>query len=114
MTSRISGVRDSSTPAFLMRPTGCPSVSSPWSSKSGRDRARARGTLLLLYTDGITEAANPEGDEFGLDRLQAVVREYAQEPLVVIAGWIENAVEVFADGTPYGDDRTIVTLRREP
>ena len=71
------------------------------------------GDLVVLYTDGITEAANPKGDEFGLDRLQAVVQKYSQEPLVALAGWIETAVEAFADGTPYGDDRTIVMLRRE-
>ena len=68
----------------------------------------------MLYTDGITEAANPKGDEYGLDRLQEVVRKYAQEPLVALAVAIETAVEVFADGTPFGDDRTIVMLRREP
>jgi sigma-B regulation protein RsbU (phosphoserine phosphatase) len=71
------------------------------------------GDLLFLYTDGITEAANPKGDEFGLDRLQAVVQKYAQEPLVALAVAIETAVEVFADGTPFGDDRTMVLLRRE-
>jgi sigma-B regulation protein RsbU (phosphoserine phosphatase) len=72
------------------------------------------GDLLVLYTDGITEAANPKGDEFGLERLQAVVKKYAQEPLVALAVAIETAVEVFADGTPFGDDRTLVMLRREP
>ena len=72
------------------------------------------GDLVMLYTDGITEAANPKGDEFGLDRLQAVVRKYSQEPLVALAVAIETAVEVFVDGTPFGDDRTIVMLRREP
>jgi sigma-B regulation protein RsbU (phosphoserine phosphatase) len=71
------------------------------------------GDLFMLYTDGITEAANPKGDEFGLDRLQAVVQKYAQEPLVALAVAIETAVEVFVDGTPFGDDRTIVMLRRE-
>jgi serine phosphatase RsbU (regulator of sigma subunit) len=71
------------------------------------------GELLLLYTDGITEAANPKGDEFGLDRLQAVAAKYTAEPLVAIAVAIEAAVEVFADGTPFGDDRTMVLLRRE-
>ena len=71
------------------------------------------GDLVLLYTDGITEAANPKGDEFGLDRLQAVVGKYSQEPLVALAVAIETAVEVFVDGTPFGDDRTIVMLRRE-
>ncbi len=72
-----------------------------------------RGDLLVLYTDGITEAANPKGDEFGLDRLQSVVRKYAREPLVALAVAIETAVEVFVDGTPFGDDRTMVMLRRE-
>jgi serine phosphatase RsbU (regulator of sigma subunit) len=71
------------------------------------------GDLLLLYTDGITEAANPRSEEFGLERLQAVVRRHAQEPLVALAVAIETAVEVFADGTPFGDDRTMVLLRRE-
>jgi sigma-B regulation protein RsbU (phosphoserine phosphatase) len=71
------------------------------------------GDLVLLYTDGITEAANPKGDEYGLDRLQAVVTKYSQEPLVALAVAIETAVEVFVDGTPFGDDRTIVMLRRE-
>jgi hypothetical protein len=41
------------------------------------------------------------------------VLRHLQEPLVALAAWIENAVEVFADGTPYGDDRTVVMLRRE-
>jgi phosphoserine phosphatase RsbU/P len=73
----------------------------------------ARGELLLLYTDGITEAANPHGEEFGIDRLQNVVARYTREPLVAVAVAIETAVEVFADGTPFGDDRTMVLLRRE-
>jgi serine phosphatase RsbU (regulator of sigma subunit) len=73
----------------------------------------APGDLVVLYTDGITEAANPRSDEFGLDRLQSVVRKHAQEPLVALAVAIETAVEVFADGTPFGDDRTLVLLRRE-
>jgi serine phosphatase RsbU (regulator of sigma subunit) len=71
------------------------------------------GDLVLLYTDGITEAANPQGGEFGLDRLQAVVQKHAREPLIALAVAIETAVEVFADGTPFGDDRTVVMLRRE-
>jgi len=71
------------------------------------------GDLVMLYTDGITEAANPTGEEYGLDRLQEVVRKYSQEPLVALAVAIETAVEVFVDGTPFGDDRTIVMLRRE-
>ena len=73
----------------------------------------APGEMVLLYTDGITEANNPHGEVFGLDRLQNVVARYTREPLVAIAVAIETAVEVFADGTPFGDDRTMVLLRRE-
>jgi serine phosphatase RsbU (regulator of sigma subunit) len=71
------------------------------------------GDLVALYTDGITEAANPGGDEYGLDRLEAVVRAQAKEPLIAIAVAIEASVEAFADGEPYGDDRTLVMVRRE-
>jgi sigma-B regulation protein RsbU (phosphoserine phosphatase) len=71
------------------------------------------GDLVVLYTDGITEAANPEGEEYGLARLEAVVRAQAREPLIAIAVAIEASVEAFADGEPYGDDRTLVMVRRE-
>jgi serine phosphatase RsbU (regulator of sigma subunit) len=73
----------------------------------------APGELVLLYTDGITEAANPHGEEYGLERLQAVVGRHKGEPLVAIAVAIEASIEVFVDGTPFGDDRTMVMLRRE-
>lgn len=71
------------------------------------------GDVLVLYTDGITEAANPKGDEFGLARLEALMREQAGQPLPAIGAAIETALEAFAAGTPYGDDRTVVMLRRE-
>jgi len=72
------------------------------------------GDVIVLYTDGLTEAANPDGDEFGIERLEQVVRKHAAEPLVALAVAIETAIEVFVDGTPFGDDRTLVMLRREP
>jgi serine phosphatase RsbU (regulator of sigma subunit) len=74
----------------------------------------APGDLVVLYTDGITEAANAAGDEFGLERLEKVVTEQAREPLVALAVAIETAVEVFAEERRFADDRTVVILRREP
>ena len=73
----------------------------------------ASGETIVLYTDGITEAANAAGEEFGLDRLEGVVRKYAKEPLVGLAVAIETAVEVFAEDRRFADDRTLVFLRRE-
>ena len=81
------------------------------------DRAEvtlAPGDLVVLYTDGITEAANEAGEEFGLERLEKVVKEQAREPLVALAVAIETAVEVFAEERRFADDRTLVILRREP
>ena len=71
------------------------------------------GDLVVLYTDGITEAANEAGDEFGLERLEKVVKTYNREPLVALAVAIETAVEVFAEERRFADDRTLVFLRRE-
>lgn len=71
------------------------------------------GDLLLLYTDGVTEAANPEDDEFGLDRLVDLVRSVADRPLEEIEAAIGEGLGAFAAGVPFHDDRTVVLLRRE-
>jgi sigma-B regulation protein RsbU (phosphoserine phosphatase) len=94
--------------------TGMPIGLMPFAEYERAEVTLEPGDLIVLYTDGLTEAANPEGDEFGIERLEAVVRRHAAEPLVALAVAIETAIEVFVDGTPFGDDRTLVMLRREP
>jgi sigma-B regulation protein RsbU (phosphoserine phosphatase) len=71
------------------------------------------GDLVLLYTDGITEAESPSGEEYGIERLEALVRAQAKEPLVAVAVAIEAVLEFFTDNQPPSDDRTLVLLRRE-
>jgi sigma-B regulation protein RsbU (phosphoserine phosphatase) len=94
--------------------TGVPIGLLPTAEYERVEVALEPGDLIVLYTDGLTEAVNPAGDEFGLDRLEQVVRRHAAEPLVALAVAIETAIEVFVDGTPFGDDRTLVMLLREP
>jgi serine phosphatase RsbU (regulator of sigma subunit) len=94
--------------------TGMPIGLLPFAEYERAEVTLERGDVIVLYTDGLTEAANPAGDEFGIDRLEQVVRKHAAEPLVAVAVAIETAIEVFVDGTPFGDDRTLVMLRREP
>jgi serine phosphatase RsbU (regulator of sigma subunit) len=72
-----------------------------------------RGDLIVLYTDGITEASNPEDEEFGLDRLVAVVRDSRAKPIGEIEVDVLAALAAFVRGVPYADDRTFVLLRRE-
>jgi len=70
------------------------------------------GDLLLLYTDGITEAANPDDEEFGLPRLIETCLRHRGETLRDLAQQIEGDLERFIAGVPYVDDRTFVMVRR--
>lgn len=72
----------------------------------------APGDLLLLYTDGVTEAANPEDEEFGLERLVALAASGSASPLGAIEQAIREGLVAFAAGVPFHDDRTVVLLRR--
>jgi sigma-B regulation protein RsbU (phosphoserine phosphatase) len=70
------------------------------------------GDLLVLYTDGITEAVNEEGKEFSGARLADSVRSlYGRTPKEINAGILE-AVERFAGEAPQRDDLTLVTVAR--
>ena len=71
----------------------------------------APGDILLLYTDGITETANPEGEEFGRERLGAVLRESRHLPLAEIRQQVDRALCSFAFNAPASDDRTLLLVR---
>jgi sigma-B regulation protein RsbU (phosphoserine phosphatase) len=73
----------------------------------------APGDLLLVYTDGLTEAVNPADEEFGLARLEAIVCRHIAAPLGALRAGIEGALDEFVAGVPYADDRTLLLLRRE-
>jgi sigma-B regulation protein RsbU (phosphoserine phosphatase) len=70
------------------------------------------GDLLVLYTDGVTEAANPEDEEFGTDRLVAAAKASLAKSLGEIETDIAETLAAFVKGVPYHDDRTLVLLRR--
>lgn len=70
------------------------------------------GDILVLYTDGLVEAADPEGDEYGLERLKATCLDQRGETCPVLARALERDLEEFARGVPFADDRTLVLARR--
>lgn len=79
----------------------------------GRDaRALDAGDLVVMCTDGILEAANAEGDEFGLEGLEAVVRAHREASLDTLASRLWEALDAYTGGAPLSDDRTLVMLRR--
>ncbi len=72
----------------------------------------AEGDMIVLYTDGITEAMNARGDLFDKERLMAAVRGANPTDARDLIDAILAAVRDFTGDTPQADDLTIVTVRR--
>ena len=70
------------------------------------------GDLLLMYTDGITEANDPDEEEYGETRLEAICRQHRENELPSLANAIHQDLALFARGVPYTDDQTLVIIRR--
>jgi len=70
------------------------------------------GDLLVVYTDGITEAANTAEEEFGTEALTALVEAHRQASLPALDATLLGELDSFTAGTPYLDDRTLLMLRR--
>jgi serine phosphatase RsbU (regulator of sigma subunit) len=72
------------------------------------------GSVLALYTDGITEAQDAEGDFYGMERLSASVRSHVGRPALAIQQGILADVGRFAAGAPQPDDIALVVVTRDP
>jgi sigma-B regulation protein RsbU (phosphoserine phosphatase) len=70
----------------------------------------APGDTLVLYTDGVTEAANAAGEEFGEDRLIEILRWQRHLPVPLLLETIVAAVQEFSD-RKQADDITLVVAR---
>jgi len=70
----------------------------------------APGDVLLVYSDGVTEAEDAGGEEFGAGRLLEVLQANASRPPAEIATTIVSAVEAFG-GRLHRDDLTLVIAR---
>jgi sigma-B regulation protein RsbU (phosphoserine phosphatase) len=71
-----------------------------------------RDDCLVLYTDGVTETLNPEGDEFGLDRTMQSVRASANDGAPAIVKKIIGDVREFTGSAPQNDDITVIAIRK--
>ncbi|PWB69729.1 MAG: hypothetical protein C3F07_18635 [Anaerolineales bacterium] len=70
------------------------------------------GDILVIYTDGVTEAINPQADDlFGYDRLAEVVRNNEHQSSEAIAGKIRQALNDFTQGALLADDVTLVVCK---
>ena len=70
------------------------------------------GDVLVIYSDGVSEAVSPTGEEFGPTRLYEAVSRNLDASAAGIRDRIESALTKFSQGTPAADDITLVIVKR--
>jgi sigma-B regulation protein RsbU (phosphoserine phosphatase) len=68
--------------------------------------------LLLLYTDGVSESENDQGDQLGLDALLQIAHSLPSDSASAAGQALLNAVAGFRGSAPATDDETVVALHR--
>jgi serine phosphatase RsbU (regulator of sigma subunit) len=71
----------------------------------------APGDAIALYTDGVTEAADPAHELFGEPRLEDALSGHYRESCDAIVGRLFEAVHAFANGAPQADDIAVLVVR---
>jgi len=69
--------------------------------------------ILILYTDGITEAMNPQREMFGDERLLQVIRDYSHLPVDAFVEQLKSELHSFTEGNPQSDDITLVAIKEQ-
>lgn len=70
------------------------------------------GDLIAIFSDGVTEACNPLGEEFGEARLGSLLQSLRERPAAAIISAVMEAVAAWAPDATGADDITIVIARR--
>jgi sigma-B regulation protein RsbU (phosphoserine phosphatase) len=70
------------------------------------------GDLLVLYSDGVSEATNPAGEELGRDGLMSMVQALEPSTAEAFGFQLTEALDAFRGGQTPADDVTIVVLQR--
>lgn len=70
-------------------------------------------SILVAYSDGVSEAMNTQEEMFGEERIASVIDQHRHKPAVEIIDQLVSAVKEFAAGYPQSDDITIVVVRRK-
>jgi len=69
------------------------------------------GDMLVLYTDGVTEANNPQGEEFGRERLAEAVKRYRELGARELITAVHKEVIDWTDGRGATDDVTFFVIK---
>lgn len=72
----------------------------------------SQGDTLIMFTDGVTEAFNPQGQQYGEFRLEQFIKTLGGKSSSDIVNSINEAVKAFAAEEPQSDDITQLVIRR--
>lgn len=70
------------------------------------------GEVLVVFSDGVSEAADMKGEEYGIDRLSEVIRNNAEKSASELRDKIESSISSFTKNSPATDDITLVIVKR--
>jgi sigma-B regulation protein RsbU (phosphoserine phosphatase) len=96
----------------MIRSHGLPIGILPQTRYLTQTRPFPAGSCVVLYSDGITEAEDIAGEEFGNERLEALLGEHLDASAALIRDQIAAAVDNFVGEAPQKDDETLVIVRR--
>jgi len=72
-----------------------------------------KGDVLIVYTDGITEAMNPQRERFGDEQFLAAIREYGNLKVDPLVDKIHDEITAFTRGYAQNDDITLVAIKEK-
>ncbi len=72
-----------------------------------------RGDSLVIFTDGVTEAMNPNRQEFGTGQLMETLRGLAGKSSQQIIETVRDSIKAFADGAEQSDDITMLVVKKK-
>jgi sigma-B regulation protein RsbU (phosphoserine phosphatase) len=70
------------------------------------------GNILIMYSDGVTEATNTVGEEFGTDRVIEIVQANRKASSKQLCDMIFQAIDEFTNFFPPKDDRTLFIVKK--
>ena len=119
-TRQLNYVNGGHNPPFVICPDGTvehlATTGRPVGLVAGKPYEQATidlppGSVLFLYTDGLTESENPAGEQFGMERLEAVLLAESSASLDNLLQRVEESIRAFSGPGEAADDATMVALR---
>jgi len=87
-------------------------VDDTWSFQEHTHELWTDSQIVLIGTDGIWEAENPQGERFGKERLREIIRQHNRQSSQEIIRAITNALTTHRQAAPQQDDITMVVIRK--